>query len=404
MYVSAARKDYRGVKQMKSKDRVTLMVATSAVGGKIPLFMVGKAKAPECFRLCQGNKPPMAYHHQANAWFDKEVTIVWINTVLWPWHLKHHGNVYCLLLLDNCPAHANLDSNRLPDHLVIRFFPPNCTSFLQPADMGMIASLKLGYKAIMLKTLLSICDDPVLYTDAIEAGRTARRGCKGLSCCAKAHLLDAMEIMVKIWDGEGKYAKTESIQRCWRKSGLLNAAEAADLENEIGSASVATKYKTISNNDCLELCNLFSQLQTTVGNMPFVPSVFHDTIAIEEKCTESELKDIISTWVDIESNTEIIMSEVDDAVALLCKETTAEESESDGDSDIIMVAGEQNNRQQKTSWAQCMACFEIISSFLSEKEFREEKVALDGLVRRLRLKRLDATTSQLSIKSFFSAK
>ena len=64
------RKDYRGVKQMKSKDRVTLMVATSAVGGKIPLFMVGKAKAPECFRLCQGNKPPMAYHHQANAWFD----------------------------------------------------------------------------------------------------------------------------------------------------------------------------------------------------------------------------------------------------------------------------------------------------------------------------------------------
>jgi len=188
------------------------------------------------------------------------------------------------------------------------------------------------------------------------------------------------------------------------KTGLLNAAEAADLENEIGSASVATKYKTMSNNDCLELCNLFSQLQTTVGNMPFVPSIFHDTIAIEEKCTESELKDIISTWVDIESNTEIIMSEVDDAVALLCKETTAEESESDGDSDIIMVAGEQNNRQQKTSWAQCMACFEIISSFLSEKEFREEKVAIDGLVRRLRMKRLDATTSQLSIKSFFSAK
>jgi hypothetical protein len=138
--------------------------------------------------------------------------------------------------------------------------------------------------------------------------------------------------------------------------------------------------------------------------MPFVPSVFHNTIAIQEKCTESELKDIITTWVDIESNTEIIMSEVDDAMALLCKETTAEENESDGDSDIIMVAGEENNQQQKTSWVQCMACFEIISSFLSEKEFREEKVALDGLVHRLRMKRLDATTSQLSIKSFFSAK
>jgi methanogenic corrinoid protein MtbC1 len=51
MYVSAARKDYFRVKQMKSKDRVTLMVATLAVGVKIPLFMVGKAKAPECFQL-----------------------------------------------------------------------------------------------------------------------------------------------------------------------------------------------------------------------------------------------------------------------------------------------------------------------------------------------------------------
>jgi hypothetical protein len=100
------------------------------------------------------------------------------------------------------------------------------------------------------------------------------------------------------------------------------------------------------------------------------------------------------------------LSEVDDAVAIsiLCKEPTTEENESDGGSDIIMVAGEENNQKQKTSWAQCMACFEIISSFLSEREFREEKVALDGLVHRLRMKRLDATTSQLSIKSFFNAK
>jgi hypothetical protein len=116
-----------------------------------------------------------------------------------------------------------------------------------------------------------------------------------------------MEIMLQIWDGEGKYAQTESIQQYWRKSGLLNAAEAANSENEIGSASVATKYKAISNDDCLELCNLFSQLQTTVGSMPFVPCIFNDTIVVEETCTESELRDIISTWVDVKSNTEIFI-------------------------------------------------------------------------------------------------
>jgi hypothetical protein len=33
------------------------MVATPAVGEKIPLFMEGKAKTPGYFRLCDGNPP-----------------------------------------------------------------------------------------------------------------------------------------------------------------------------------------------------------------------------------------------------------------------------------------------------------------------------------------------------------
>jgi hypothetical protein len=69
IYVDKAANDYLGVKQMKSRDQVTLMVATSAVGEKIPLFMEGKAKTPEYFRLCDG-KPPMSYYHQTDAWFD----------------------------------------------------------------------------------------------------------------------------------------------------------------------------------------------------------------------------------------------------------------------------------------------------------------------------------------------
>jgi len=42
IYIDKEEQDYRGVKQIKSKDRVTLMVASSAAGKKIPLFMVGK--------------------------------------------------------------------------------------------------------------------------------------------------------------------------------------------------------------------------------------------------------------------------------------------------------------------------------------------------------------------------
>jgi len=59
---------------MKSKVQVTIIVASSAAGKKLPLFMVEKSKKPECFCLC-GNTPPMAYMRQANAWFDRDVTL-----------------------------------------------------------------------------------------------------------------------------------------------------------------------------------------------------------------------------------------------------------------------------------------------------------------------------------------
>jgi hypothetical protein len=146
LYLDKDNKSFRGVKQMKSKDRVTLMVCSSAAGAKLPLFMVGTAKQPLCFKyLCCNSQPPMPYMHQANAWFTQEITIHWINKVLWPWHKSNFGDVCCILILDNCRAHTDLNKALLPSKLIILYFPPNCTSFLQPADMGMIAALKVGY-------------------------------------------------------------------------------------------------------------------------------------------------------------------------------------------------------------------------------------------------------------------
>jgi Uncharacterized conserved protein len=64
----ADRKTLAGTKQMTSKDRVTLMVACSADGKKVPLFVVGKYQTPACFSLLtKGHKPPLPYYHQKNA-------------------------------------------------------------------------------------------------------------------------------------------------------------------------------------------------------------------------------------------------------------------------------------------------------------------------------------------------
>ena len=63
----------------------------------------------------------------------------------------------CLMLLDNASSHnsvpdiqliklGSFDAFRLSNHLLI-FLPPNCTSVVQPLDMGIIASFKAHYKS-----------------------------------------------------------------------------------------------------------------------------------------------------------------------------------------------------------------------------------------------------------------
>lgn len=63
----------RGSKIMHEKARLTLMVCVSAVGEKVPLALVGNAKCPNCFSLC--DKPPIAYTNQENPWFDRSITV-----------------------------------------------------------------------------------------------------------------------------------------------------------------------------------------------------------------------------------------------------------------------------------------------------------------------------------------
>ena len=189
------------------------MVCTAASSDKCPLAVVGKSKRPRCFSLSPNGIPPIAYTHQSNAWFDKGVTLWWLNSVFWPWHVEKHGEVCCLLLLDNCSAHRVL-KEQYSRFIIILFLPPRVTSWHQPADMGMIASLKVGYRVKMLDILLSLFDAPGGYESASIARARQPRGMKGLDYDGKATLLDAMKILQPLWDGDKKYAYLDSIARC----------------------------------------------------------------------------------------------------------------------------------------------------------------------------------------------
>lgn len=63
LYVDKNRKkEYSGAKQMKDKNRITLMVCTSASGAKCPLSIVGKAKKPKCFEMCPEGQTSYGVH------------------------------------------------------------------------------------------------------------------------------------------------------------------------------------------------------------------------------------------------------------------------------------------------------------------------------------------------------
>lgn len=68
------RSTVRGVKQMKDKSRIALMVCKSASGEEAPLAVIGTAKLPNCFDLANGS-PPLPFY-QDNAWFGKNVNMV----------------------------------------------------------------------------------------------------------------------------------------------------------------------------------------------------------------------------------------------------------------------------------------------------------------------------------------
>ena len=86
------------------------------------------------------------------------------NNVLWPEHLRKHGNTSCTLILDNCPSHRLLDkdgfrgANGIPDKIIVLSIPPYVTCRYQLMVMGIIACFKVGYCVQFLEYFLKLFD------------------------------------------------------------------------------------------------------------------------------------------------------------------------------------------------------------------------------------------------------
>ena len=174
-----------------SKERVTVLVACNQDGtDKLPLLVIGKYAKPRCFRGSNMDLIPVTYKSQKKAWLDSVLFEEWVRKID---RKMKAANRHILLFIDNCTAHVSVTG--LTNTRLI-FFPPNCTSRLQPADQGIIQNLKVYYRQTMIRRMLQYLDEdqPIKAID----------------------LKDATFMLAKAWDN----VIPDTIQNCWRKAGF----------------------------------------------------------------------------------------------------------------------------------------------------------------------------------------
>ena len=202
----------------------------------------------------------------------------------------------------------------------------------------------------MLSLLLKIFDVDGGFESAAIAKLSQRTGCRGLEYGGKATILDAMLILKKIWDGDNKYAKDDSISRCWRKAEILPPSWNAAINNEVGSMSLPTKDKQITKEECIELCQLFRSIQVKVasdksGNISSF-SALDNSFAFDTQMNFEDRRDMANGWAVVEDNPIVINAEIDqelDELGLVGDDDDDDEDDVDDD-EIDVTVGDDCNR------------------------------------------------------------
>lgn len=202
-----------------SKFRITLGFAVSATGEKFPPFFIGKYKKPRCFGKVGPNERNFYYRNNSSAWMTSELfeesvylfyrILIYSHPGRWIKSMDarfRKSKRKVILLVDNFSGHT---IKYVPTNMRIEFFEPNMTPFVQPLDAGVIRCFKACYRR-------QFCYRAIEMDDAGEED------------VYKIDLLQGMLMARKAWDE----VSTDTIQNCWRHTGILPArcAEADGTE------------------------------------------------------------------------------------------------------------------------------------------------------------------------------
>ncbi|KAG0431424.1 Tigger transposable element-derived protein 6 [Dictyocoela muelleri] len=186
--------DNKNVK--KNKTRVTLMLGCNPFGEWLVPLLIGKSNKPRIFKNVNLKDYNILYRANQSSWLTKNLFDEYL-TILNESLKKECRKI--LLLCDNFSGH--IVGNK--SNIELLFLPPNCTSVIQPLDMGIINSFKTKFKQMLTNFQV---------VEALTHNADQTEGLK------KITLLDVI-----LWIKKSiNLIKIETIENCWKKSTLFD--------------------------------------------------------------------------------------------------------------------------------------------------------------------------------------
>ena len=171
-----------------SKIRLTGLAAGNAYGERLPMFVIGKANKPRCFKGVRNL--PCQYRAQRKSWMTAELFEEWVRELDRKFSAAKRK---IALIIDNCTAHPHVE------HLAsieLIFLPPNTTSHTQPMDQGVIRTLKAKYRSLAVRKLIA----------ALEKKNPV----------PTISILSAMVMLEKVWNA----VSNKAFSNCFKKAGI----------------------------------------------------------------------------------------------------------------------------------------------------------------------------------------
>jgi DDE superfamily endonuclease/Tc5 transposase DNA-binding domain len=144
-FISKVEKQAPGYKLCK--DRVTLHMCSKLSGNfVVKPMIINRTLNPRAMKNLDKSHLPVLWRANKKGWMTQNLFEVWFKNCFIPeveqFLKKKNLSFKVLLLIDNAGSHSR-ELNH--PNVKIVFFPPKCTSLIQPLDQGIIATLKAYY-------------------------------------------------------------------------------------------------------------------------------------------------------------------------------------------------------------------------------------------------------------------